>query len=147
MPREKKEVFEYNSDGSFHRSHESIADFAKCYNLQKNINSTRKNVFDVFYEFSDGRVASERRIGKKGVRDYKRYSRSPYVGHRKSQSMSIGNGWKYRFIDLDGDLIATFESDWHCRLLTNIDVKHLFHHKPKSSRSRTSDGIIVERFK
>ena len=146
MGRLKQKVFEYDSDGKFLRVHDSIKEFGDLYGLEKNVSHRRNEVKGVFYEFPDGRVASLKKIGRVGVREYKKYSESPFVGTPKSHYISRGNGYKYELYDLDGDIMAVFQSEWHLRLLTGIDIRSNFC-KHDHDTTELKRGIKIKRYK
>jgi hypothetical protein len=145
MGKESMKVYEYDEDGKYLRYHESIAEFARLYNLDKNVTHNRVECKSVFYSFDDGRVASLKRIGRVGVMIYKEYVRSPFVGVQKSHHDSKGNGNIYELYDLDGDIMAIFQSDWHLKLLTGIDVYTKFSNKKNNDPVKMGNGIIIKR--
>lgn len=145
MGIEAKKVHLYDEDGKYLRTFESISEFARTYNYPDNILSDRgRNVDDVF-EFEDGRIASLERIGRKGVKKYKEYKNSPYVGRAKEISKSKAIDKKVVFYDLDGDKIAEFQSIFHATILTNVSNSSFY---AKSAREKggfkTSDGLIIK---
>ena len=143
MSREKKKVYEYDQEGTYLRSHDSVTDFGKLYGLEKNISKRRIEYKGVFYEFEDGRVFCLTRIGRKGVKLYKKFRRSPFVGNYKAAYKAMTNGFKYEVYDLDGELMATFKSDWHLKLLTGVDVHSKF--AKKNTPVTTSNGMVIHR--
>jgi hypothetical protein len=143
--RENMKVWEYSEDGKYLRNHESIAEFARLYNLDKNVTHRRVDLKDVFYEFEDGRVVSLKRIGRVGVALYKEYVRSPFVGTPKSHHSARGNGYMYEMYDLDGDIMAIFQSDWHLEILTGINVHSKFDRKDNDKPVKMENGIVIKR--
>ena len=144
--RPKHKVYEYDKDGKYLRTHESVKEFGGMYGLEKNVAHRRNEVKGVFYEFPDGRVASRKKIGRVGVQEFKQYSRSPFVGTPKSHHLSRGNSYKYELYDLDGDIMAVFQSEWHLELLTGIHVSNKFARKDEDS-VKMRNGIVVKRYK
>lgn len=145
MGREKQKVYLYDADGSYIQSYNSISDFSKSFNLEKNITHRRTHqVNECFYEFIDGRIASLSKIGRVGVMKYQEIKRSPYVGKQKTYWSSSWNGYRYELYDLDMDLIAEFKSDWHLKLLTGIEVHTKFHGR-HAEQVKTRDGLIIKR--
>lgn len=103
-------VYLYDEVGKYLGDFESVAEFARVYNLQKNVLSTAVSPEGI-YDFPDGKVASTRRIGRENVKLRKRYQANPFVGAGKTiakakyEKAGIGKVLGY---DLDGELVVTY---------------------------------------
>lgn len=146
MGRAKQKVHEYNSDGSFNRSFESVSEFARVYNLEKNISHRLKRIYnDVIYVFKDNRLASLRKIGRTGVRDFYRWYNSS-INKEKGRAKY---DYYYELYDMYGDKVATFATSFHLYKITGIDVRNRFiiYNDADGVVVKMTNGIDVKRIK
>lgn len=145
--RKPSKVFLYDGIGNFVRDFESIAEFARTFNFTKNLFSAKNSHKEDIFEFADGRVAALSRIGRIGVRKFKEYRNSPYVGQGKTTANTVyknRNKGKVKIYDLDGDLIAEFKSLFQLCLMTSIDRSSLSHLGEGREKIKTREGLIIE---
>lgn len=120
----KKEVFLYDTDGKYLRKFESVSFFAREFQISENIFSIdRRKVLDVF-EFEDGRIAATYRIGREGIKKYRRYKNSVYVGQGKKTAETVlkknGKLGLIKVYNLDNEIIAEFKNSFFAKKLLGI---------------------------
>lgn len=107
-------VYLYDTDGKYLREFISISEFARTFQMNENIFSGRNE--DGVYEFEDGRIAALYRIGREGIKKYRRYKNShytkKYVGRIIAESVLKKNNklGEVEVYNLDNELIATFKN-------------------------------------
>jgi hypothetical protein len=126
--RENKKVYLYDTDGKYLRQFESISEFARTFQFSENLFSGENRRYNPdVYEFEDGRIAALYRIGRQGIRDFKRYDRSEYTkvyrGRKIAETVLKDSGKlkPVRVFNLDGELIAEFSNSYFCKKLMKLD--------------------------
>lgn len=115
MPgRKPLKVYLYNDDGEFMKSFNSQAEFSNEFNLSKNLLS-QQNPFI----FKSGEVACTYRIGRENIRVLKKKLASKYLGKGYKTSLTKRSP-KVEVYDLENNLIASFKSTFHFKLMTGI---------------------------
>jgi hypothetical protein len=136
----ERKVFIYGYKGELIDIKNSITLFAEAYDYTKSSFQTNDFIF-----MENKGVASLNRIGRKKAREIIRRELSPFVG--KSKSLHKGKSIykkKVFLYDMDGDLMATFESIFHARLLTNLSSGSFYSKLKTGSSKYTSDGILIK---
>ena len=112
-------VYEYNEKGEYTREFKSIKHFTSTYNLHYNHFSKGSVGACGVWEFPDKRIAATYRIGKEGIREWRKRKNSPFLGEKKVRQKNQDSR-RILVYDLDYDLIATFENEHVARIFLNL---------------------------
>ena len=138
--RDEKKVYLYNENGDFLLCFDNSTVFCNTNQFDKNKMSVNCGVFI----FEDRRVASWNKIGRIGVRKVLRYKDSEFVGAGKSiayKHLKKSKKGNVIFTDLDGLVVAVFDSVFQAQKLTGFSTIH--HIKAGQSIMHRASGLKI----
>ena len=126
--READPIHVYNEQGKYMRTFISSAEFAKYYNLSRNTlpakkyyNINNKKETSFIYKVHNYAFAAYERVGRKCILDFIKKENSKFI--RKYEKRKNFKETPIDCYNLNGEIIATFKSDYYLEALLGRQVK------------------------